>query len=94
MPQVKPRSFSNPRPAAPKLRSRCHCFVRYFSLLRDRAGEDFDPDKAARLELDWWQLRRESATPAQYGAVVAQVTQELFHAHNPSIENPLSSAPK
>jgi hypothetical protein len=60
--------------------------VRYFTLLRDHSGEAFDPDKAARLELDWWQLRRENAEPTQYGAVIAQVTEELFHVHNPSIE--------
>ena len=60
--------------------------IQYFTLLRDHSGEAFDPDKAARLELDWWQLRRENATPAQYGAVVAQVTEELFHVRNSSID--------
>jgi hypothetical protein len=60
--------------------------VKYYTLLRDRSGESFDPDKAARLELDWWQLRRESATPAQYGKVVAQVAEELFKVQNEHID--------
>jgi hypothetical protein len=58
---------------------------KYYTLLRDRSGETFDPDKAASLELDWWQLRREHATPAQYGNVVAQVAEELFKVHNDHI---------
>jgi hypothetical protein len=61
--------------------------VSFYTLLRNRSGEDFDADKAAQLELDWWQLRRENATPEQYGHVVAQVTEELFKVHNDHIEN-------
>jgi len=60
--------------------------VRYYTLLRDRSSESFDPDKAARLELDWWQLRRENATPQQYGEVVGQVASELFHVDNDHIQ--------
>src|ERR1700760_1089905 len=40
--------------------------VKYYTLLRDRSGEAFDAEAAARMELDWWQLRREHATPQQY----------------------------
>jgi hypothetical protein len=58
----------------------------YYSLLRDRSGESFDAANAARLELDWWQLRRENATPEQYGNVVAQVAEELFKVHNDHIQ--------
>lgn len=50
----------------------------YYAVLRHYGGERFDVSKAARLELDWWQLRREKAAPAQYGAVIAQVTAELY----------------
>ena len=60
--------------------------VTYYTLLRDRSGEIFDADNAARLELDWWQLRRENATPEQYGNVVAQVAEELFKVHNEHIQ--------
>jgi hypothetical protein len=60
--------------------------IRYYTLLRDHSGENFDPEKAARLELDWWQLRRENATPVQYGEVVAQVSEELFQTHNEHLQ--------
>jgi hypothetical protein len=59
--------------------------VKYYTLLRNGSGEDFDPEKAARLELDWWQLRRENKTAEQYGEVVAQVAEELFKVHNDHI---------
>ena len=62
------------------------CLVTYYTLLRDRSGESFDAEKAARLELDWWQLRRENATPEQYGNVVAQVAAELFKTDNEHIQ--------
>jgi hypothetical protein len=60
--------------------------VSYYALLHDRSGENFDPEQAARLELDWWQLRRENATPEKYGGVVAQVAEELFKVHNEHID--------
>ena len=60
--------------------------VNYYALLRDRSGEGFDAENAAKLELDWWQLRRESAPPAQYGKVVAQVAAELFKTDNEHIQ--------
>ena len=60
--------------------------ITYYTLLRDRGGESFDPGEAARLELDWWQLRRENAAPEQYGNVVAQVAVELFKTDNEHIQ--------
>ena len=33
----------------------------------------FDVEEAARLELDWWQARREAAGPQAYGVTVAEV---------------------
>ena len=42
------------------------------------SGERFDPAKIARLELHWWQLRRENASPPRYGEVIAQVQEELY----------------
>ena len=37
---------------------------KYYAVIRARIGEEFDVRDAARLELDWWQLRREKATAA------------------------------
>ncbi len=60
--------------------------TRYYKIIRDRGGESFDPAKAAALELDWWQLRRESVAPAKYGEVVAQVTEEIFKVENEPVK--------
>jgi hypothetical protein len=32
---------------------------RFYELVRDRSGEDFDPTEAARLEVEWWRAHRE-----------------------------------
>jgi hypothetical protein len=35
----------------------------YFGRLRTASPVAFDPQQAARLELDWWQARREAVSP-------------------------------
>ena len=45
----------------------------YFSLLRTAAPVAFDPQEAARLELDWLQARREAVSPQAHGRTVAEV---------------------
>jgi hypothetical protein len=45
----------------------------YYALLRPAAPAAFDTDKLARLELDWWQARREAAGPRDYGRTIAEV---------------------
>lgn len=57
----------------------------YYSLLRKGAPAEFDPDKAAQLELDWWQARRENVPPADYGKTIAETTALLYGADNPAI---------
>jgi len=47
--------------------------VVYYELLRPAAPNAFDVDVAARLELDWWQARREGVAPADYGVTIAKV---------------------
>lgn len=47
--------------------------VVYYELLRPAAPNAFDVDVAARLELDWWQARREAVAPANYGVTIAKV---------------------
>jgi hypothetical protein len=56
--------------------------VRYYGIIRQRSREPFDVRKAAEGELDWWQLRREDATPDQYGKVVARVAEEVYGTHD------------
>jgi hypothetical protein len=47
--------------------------VTYYRLLASAAPDGFDVEAAARLELGWWQARREAVSPEQYGATVARV---------------------
>jgi hypothetical protein len=47
--------------------------VSYYRLLRPAAPVAFDVEAAARLELDWWQARREAVGPQGYGITVAEV---------------------
>jgi hypothetical protein len=57
----------------------------YYNLLRKGAPVDFDPDKAAQLELDWWQARREKAAPGDYGQKIAATASMIYGAQNPLI---------
>lgn len=45
----------------------------YFGLLRTASPVAFDPQQAARLELDWWQARRETVGPQADGKTIAEV---------------------
>jgi hypothetical protein len=47
--------------------------VTYYGLLQPAAPVAFDVSRAARLELDWWQARREKIGPKDYGRTVAEV---------------------
>src|SRR5581483_3817896 len=51
---------------------------KYYGLIQSSSGEPFDVGKAARLELDWWQLRRENANTDQYGDVIAMGSVEVY----------------
>ncbi|MES1148760.1 MAG: hypothetical protein ABUL53_06205 [Bradyrhizobium guangdongense] len=46
----------------------------YYRDLASAAPVDFDVEEAARLELDWWQARREAVGPQAYGLTIARVT--------------------
>jgi hypothetical protein len=47
--------------------------VTYYRLLQPATPVAFDANEAARLELDWWQARREKVGPKDYGRTVAEV---------------------
>jgi hypothetical protein len=47
--------------------------VTYYRLLQLAAPVAFNVNEAARLELDWWQARREKVSPRDYGRTVAEV---------------------
>ena len=58
----------------------------YYGRLRKGAPADFDPEKVAKLELDWWQARRENAAPRDYGKTIAATAAMIYGAENPSVE--------
>jgi hypothetical protein len=47
--------------------------VTYYRLLQPAAPVAFNVNETARLELDWWQARRERIVPKDYGRTVAEV---------------------
>jgi hypothetical protein len=47
--------------------------VAYYRDFAPAAPAAFDVEEAARLELDWWQARREAAAPRDYGLTIARV---------------------
>ena len=59
----------------------------YYRLLASAAPGGLDAGEAARLELDWWQARREAVVPAQYGLTVARVAAITYgkRADEPSL---------
>ncbi len=50
----------------------------YYGLLASAVPGGFDAAEAARLELDWWQARREAVGPDQYGVTVARVSAIVY----------------
>lgn len=48
--------------------------VAYYGDFAPAAPVAFDVAEAARLELDWWQARREAVAPRDYGLTIARVT--------------------
>jgi len=59
----------------------------YYRLLASAVPGGFDVAKAARVELDWWQARREAVGPDQYGVTVARVSAIVYGkpAEDPSL---------
>jgi hypothetical protein len=83
------RSFQSTR-SRKKAQRALPLLERYYGLLRRHSGEQFDVAKTARLELDWWQLRRENATPSQYGEVIARVQEELYGVRDNQVKEAAS----
>jgi len=52
--------------------------VSYYRLMARAAPVSFDVDQAAKLELDWWQARREEVTPETYGRTIAATSALLY----------------
>lgn len=50
----------------------------YFEAIQAGIDDPIDISEAARLELEWWQLRREKQTWQQYGITVSKATAVLY----------------
>ena len=54
----------------------------YYGLLAKAAPKPFDVSKAAELELDWWQARREHVSPEDYGLTIARTSSLVYGIDN------------
>jgi hypothetical protein len=61
--------------------------VDYFNVLARGAPEPVDVAAAARTELDWWQARRESVPPEDYGVTIARVATLLYGVEGIEVES-------
>lgn len=57
----------------------------YYGLLRKGAPANFAPERAAELELDWWQARREKVAPGDFGKTIAATASLLYGAENQAV---------
>jgi len=67
------RTFQ-PTRSRPEADAALPALVGYYRDFASAAPVAFDAHEAARLELDWWQARREAADPRDYGLTIARVT--------------------
>ncbi|MCK1279560.1 hypothetical protein IVB46_30515 [Bradyrhizobium sp. 61] len=67
------RTFQ-PTRSRPEADAALPALVGYYRDFASAAPMAFDAHEAARLELDWWQARREAADPRDYGLTIARVT--------------------
>ncbi|UWU89161.1 hypothetical protein [Bradyrhizobium sp. CB1015] len=62
-----------PTRSRPEAAAALPALVAYYRNLASAASLAFDVEQAARLELDWWQARREAVAPHDYGLTIARV---------------------
>jgi hypothetical protein len=58
----------------------------YFDLINRRSGSAFDVDRATKLELEWWKIRRHHVGTTVYGHVVSEATAVLYGTGAVAIE--------
>lgn len=51
---------------------------RYYAILADALGAEFDVAEAARLELEWWRERRRGMGPTEYAGTIAANVAEVY----------------
>jgi hypothetical protein len=68
------RSRSEAQQALPALK-------KYFSTISAGSPSPYSATEAAKLELDWWQARREFSAPEDYGKTIGQVASLIYGNH-------------
>jgi predicted DNA-binding ribbon-helix-helix protein len=59
----------------------------YYTLIRHRSGMTFNVARAAELELRWWQMRRQLASPGEYGRTITELMGEIYQRRNADLQN-------
>ncbi|MDX2227241.1 MAG: hypothetical protein SFY92_09160 [Verrucomicrobiae bacterium] len=59
---------------------------KYFRIVRRGSGGKLDPVRAAQLELEWWQQRRESKPVSDYAETVAAAWKEIYQTSDSGVE--------
>jgi hypothetical protein len=52
--------------------------IDYYAAIRRISQTPFDVPKAAKLELEWWIVHRESRVPVELDAVLANLAAEMY----------------
>lgn len=60
----------------------------YFGRIVRRTGSPADPRKLAESELDWWQLRREQRSAADYATAIASINAALYGVPEKAVLSP------
>lgn len=58
----------------------------YYRVIQERAQPELDVAAMARVELEWWQVRREKAAPAEVARLVARSYEHLFQTRNEDVQ--------
>jgi hypothetical protein len=58
----------------------------YFQIIHDHSDCTFDVDQAAKLELNWWKLRRHKVGPVEYGHAIAKATACIYGVRSDTLE--------
>jgi hypothetical protein len=72
------RTFQNSRSRAEAQKALPE-LTKHFAIVAHATHSDFDPAQAAKLELEWWQLRRENIGPKGYAPAIAAATACLYN---------------
>ena len=73
------RTFQNSRSRA-EAQTALPELTKHFAIVAHATHSSFDPTEAAKLELEWWQLRRENIGPDGYAPAIAAATAYLYDA--------------